>query len=356
MSARIGVDAARATLAAIFTLAGFAKLRDGRGLSDSLAEFGLPAPIARAFGAVLPLAELVCGICLMTNRWAVAGACAAVVLLVLFTGGIALNLWRGGAPKCRCFGQMSASPVSWLTVLRNVALLLIAVAIASHADPIPEDGFLFSGISPQALWGSSIGALALLLAASVWFLFRLLEQNGRLFLRLDAIEAKLVDREPELGLRTGHPAPRFALRSVDGSETSLASFEATRPILLLFTEPNCGACEVLQPELALWQRQHSTRITIVPISRGDPEANRRTISEYGIRNVLLQVDREVAQAYSITATPSGVLVMNGRIASHVTPGAVAIRALVSRIVRQANLDATTPLGSPGEGGEEFLST
>ena len=68
------------------------------------------------------------------------------------------------------------------------------------------------------------------------------------------------------------------------------------------------------------------------ISRGTPEENRAKSAEHGLTDVLLQDDREVAESYQATITPSAVLVQpDGTIGSPVAIGADAIAQLVARI-------------------------
>jgi thiol-disulfide isomerase/thioredoxin len=101
-------------------------------------------------------------------------------------------------------------------------------------------------------------------------------------------------------------------------------------VVLFFSEPGCGACDDILPELGRWQREFADVLTIVPISRGDVKVNRAKSAEHKLRNMLLQADREVAQAYLVEGTPSAVLIVDGRIGSPLAVGADAIRALMGR--------------------------
>src|SRR5437879_6564243 len=117
---------ARLLLAAVFAVAGIAKLFDFRGSRKSMGNFGVPEFLAGPVAALLPLAELACAAALISQAWAWWGASGAAALLVVFVAGIGVNLARGRTPDCHCFGQLSSSPVSWKTLLRNVVLLSIA--------------------------------------------------------------------------------------------------------------------------------------------------------------------------------------------------------------------------------------
>jgi thiol-disulfide isomerase/thioredoxin len=103
--------------------------------------------------------------------------------------------------------------------------------------------------------------------------------------------------------------------------------------MLVFTDPNCGPCTALFPEVGRWQAEHHNELTIALISRGGSEENRAKAQEYGLTNILLQTDWEVSEAYRIGGTPSALLVRpDGTIGSPVAGGAEAIRALVTQVL------------------------
>jgi peroxiredoxin len=171
-------------------------------------------------------------------------------------------------------------------------------------------------------------------ALQFWFSLHLLRQNGRLMLRLDALESKLgqpAAEVPRPGLPVNSAAPDFLLTAMDGETVTLAALsEIGKPLVLVFSEPDCSMCDLLLPELAKWQREFRDRIWIGLISRGGVEANRAKTKQARVENLLLQKDREVASAYRVEGTPSAVLVTGGLIASPLAEGADAIRELVSR--------------------------
>jgi thiol-disulfide isomerase/thioredoxin len=129
----------------------------------------------------------------------------------------------------------------------------------------------------------------------------------------------------------GTPAPGFELPNLADAQTSLSDLMAPNaPTMLVFSDPGCGPCNALMPEVARWQQEHAGKLTIAVISRGDLEANRSKAGQHGVRNVLLQKNREVAESYETRGTPSAVLVRpNGTIGSSVAAGAEAIRGLVA---------------------------
>jgi peroxiredoxin len=174
-----------------------------------------------------------------------------------------------------------------------------------------------------------------------------MQQNGRLLSAFDLLESRLKTVEERLGidapllsegvvpggLAVGERAPAFALSGLDAGETTLDALRATgKRVVLLFTDPACGPCTALLPDVSRWQQVHAADATIVLVSRGSEDANRAKRTEFGVTNVLVQENREVAEAYRAAGTPSAVLVRpDGTIGSPVVAGAEGIRQLVESL-------------------------
>jgi thiol-disulfide isomerase/thioredoxin len=116
--------------------------------------------------------------------------------------------------------------------------------------------------------------------------------------------------------------------------------------MLLFTDPNCGPCNALLPEVGRWQEEHSEKLTVALISRGEVEENRTKAQEHALQNILLQEDWEVSERYQVGGTPSAVLVgPEGKVNSSVASGPDAIRGLVAPLLRpQAPIPVTKKVG------------
>lgn len=118
----MAATAARLVLAAVFLGAGIAKL-SVRGWARSTAgALKLPFRVTQS----TPWLELLVGAGLVAGvRLA---PVAALGLLLAYTGVLLVALANadGAAPPCACFGR-AARPITWTTVLRNVALIAIAL-------------------------------------------------------------------------------------------------------------------------------------------------------------------------------------------------------------------------------------
>jgi peroxiredoxin len=350
---------ARLLLASVFALAGVAKLADRAGSKQAIVDFGVSALLASPLTILLPLCELVVAVALIPTPTAWWGAVGALALLLLFAMGIVLNLARGHKPDCHCFGQIHSAPAGWKTLARNGLLAAVAgVVVWQGYDSVGPSAASWAGtLSITQLVALIMGLVVLgLLGAQWWFLVHLLRQNGRLLLRLEALEESVAQSGGAApssnggsasGLAVGTQAPAFSLSGLYGETLTLeALLSADKPVMLIFTDPNCAPCNALLPEIGRWQQEHTEKLTVALISRGEPEENRTKTSEHGVRHVLLQEDWEVAEAYQIKGTPSAVVVMaDGKVGSSVTSGEEAIRSIVAHLVRpQAPIPVSKKVG------------
>jgi len=326
----------RLILSGTFAVAGFTKLKDPQGTRQSFLDFGAPASIAGPAARLLSLAELLCAAAILPARLALWGAAGTLFLLIVFIAAISNSLAHGRRHACHCFGQLDAKPIGWTTIARNAVLAIIAAAVIFGARGRHLPGFR-SWLSSLDRFETAVVAffiaLATLAALWAWSVVHLLRQNGRLMLRLEAIEVDLGLRPapPEPGLPVGTPAPHFRVAALDGGIVTLDALRRlNETLLLIFVEPGCPGCDALMPDMAKWQRVYEGRFTIAVISRGSLESNRAKAAEHGIQNFLMQVGEETSHAYQAEGTPTAVLVRKGRIASHVAGGPDAIHALVEK--------------------------
>ena len=308
---RVSLLAARFFLATIFTIASLTKLIDRTGLRRTLEAFGIPTPLASPLGILLPLVELVIASTLLPSISARWGAAGALALLIVFMGGIVFNLAHGRTPECRCFGRLSAAPIGKATLSRNIALAAISGFIIWGGPGVNVTDWSDSLANDQLL-GLSVGLLMLaLLAAQGWFLFHLFQQNGRILLKLDALEAQLAGsvrgtrpRGHSAGLTVGTPAPDFKLNDLQGKMVTLESLRAAgKPLILIFSDPRCSSCTSLLPEIGTWQFDHGDKLTIAIISTGMAEASQSKAAEHSPALILLQNQGEVSDRYQVVTVP-----------------------------------------------------
>ncbi len=347
---------ARIVLAVTFLVSSVGKFLDLKGSRKAMRDFGLPEPLAGPASIGLPIVELITALLLIPTSTAWWGAILSFLLLAAFVGGIGYNMAKGRAPDCHCFGQIHSEPAGPRTLIRNGLLGIVALFIILFGT----DRWSFSyGSAGASLLGwvgdlstfeiiATILFIALIAAVAAigYILVHLLGQNGRVLLRLDAIEAGQQNgaaagiaaaptaaavAAPAPGLAVGTVAPAFKLEGLFGETQTLDAIRSNGlPTMVLFTDPTCGPCNALLPDVGKWQRENIGKLNIAVITSGTADDNKAKVSEHGISTVLLQQNRSVSNEYKAIGTPSAVLIdRSGKIASPVSGGGEAIRALLA---------------------------
>ena len=309
---------ARLCLAAVFFVAGVAKLADRSGTRQALSDFDVPHRLADPLLLLLPAAELAAATALLfptTARW---GAAGSLVLLALFVVGLTRVLRRGEAPDCHCFGQVHSKPASWVTVARNLVLALPAAYVVL-AGPGPSLASWVADTDATDLWLIATGALATLTATTSFLLWR---ENRRL--------RSTGGREVTSLRQIGALAPHFTLPSTTGRAVSLQDLLADdRACLLTFVHPGCGPCKALLPELARWHDTITERLALTLITAVKATEAEKLAREHALSDVLIDEQSTVSHAYGATAVPSAVLVASdGTVRSTLVAGPVAIESLI----------------------------
>src|SRR5262245_52745404 len=122
------------------------------------------------------------------------------------------------------------------------------VPLLSFSMPSPPPGASTSMI--EIIFGVVLPWL--LVAVGCWLFYQLVRQNGRILLRLQALEERLGQlgaapaAAPPVALPAGTPAPDFELPDLAGGHRALAQFRG-RPVLLIFFNPQCGFCTQMAP-------------------------------------------------------------------------------------------------------------
>jgi thiol-disulfide isomerase/thioredoxin len=289
------------------------------------------------------------------------------MLLFAFTAAISLALARGARPACRCFGRVSARPVGWPTLARNALLMLVAASLllaGPGTSLVPLVSWTTSLSVAERVAAGVAGLNLLLLAALGWLFVQLLQQNGRILMRLEGLNGQAGSGAagrhlpPAPGLPVGSPAPVFVARDMEGRAHTLGELgDGGRPFLLVFSNPECGPCRALLPEVAAWQTDYAATVAVVLVSEGTPEANRGDVERAGVRRLWLQDGREVAEAFQAYGTPTAVLVeRDGRIGAALAVGADAIRELLHSTVRARRSGGATTREAAVSVGEAEVST
>jgi len=333
----------RLLLSGLFLVAGVTKLLGGLANSrKSLADFGVPKWLVGPASIVLPIAEVCTALLLFPTFSAQLAAISAFALLLIFNAAIATNLIMGRNPNCNCFGQLHSSPIKWTNFGRNCVLAALA-GFAAWQIPRHPSLSLFQAVQGLSAKELAVVVLAVLglaaIAVETFLLLHTLRQNGRLLLRIEALEAKaalgqqpqMPARMPLQGLPIGTKAIPFDLPRANGGRATLDGLLSEgKPLLLISTDPNCGPCNALMPEVASWQKSLADELSVVLLSHGRNADNRAKVAEFGLANVVVEKEHKIAEKYHAIGTPTAVLIRaDGTIGSPAMGGADAIRKIVA---------------------------
>jgi uncharacterized membrane protein YphA (DoxX/SURF4 family) len=325
---------ARLALAAIFAVAGVAKLLDREGTRETLVQFGLPSRLAPGAAFALPAVELVAAGLLVPAATARAGAVLALALLLVFLVAIGRSLARGEQPDCNCFGAIHSEPIGRWILVRNLGLGAVAVALVATG---PGEG-LAGALDGGTVFAVAAALAGVLLLGLTWFTWELFRQNGRLLTRVRALEETTgapptftLPGPPDKigGLALGDLVPDLTLATPNGGFQSLrelATSSAT-PVALVFTSPGCTGCDQLTDRMPALRDELGGALEPVLLVNGHGPHVAAT-AERGL-SVLVQEDREAIFAFAVGAVPAAVVVDGeGRIASPTAMGPDAVEELL----------------------------
>jgi uncharacterized membrane protein YphA (DoxX/SURF4 family) len=124
----------RIFLGALFIYASWDKILDPAAFAAVITNYQiLPAMLVNVTALVLPWLELVCGICLVLNRWTRGSALIVLVLMVVFLAALGSSAYRGIDIACGCFTLTGEAPKNmWGYLARDVALLALAITLLIH--------------------------------------------------------------------------------------------------------------------------------------------------------------------------------------------------------------------------------
>ena len=332
-------------LAAVFVIAGLAKLRYRARTRADLGELGLPHWALSAGSIGLPAVEIATAALLVIEPLTTLGVACALGLLATFTGVIAINLWRGRRPACACFGALSHARIGAGTLARNILLMAVGgvLLLPPSATPVAYNALL---ISSTVIFTASLilGCVSVILFLA-WWVFQLWRQQGRLLLRIEQLEQLTqhshqrsasaeasepisLPRPPEFA---GQPAPALTLHDVTGQRIDLASSRGTATVLL-FLDSTCRHCQPLLSRLRTWRPAASMAPRMILILVG------QQTQAHAFAPGSVVVDGEgpsAMEAFGILGTPSAVAIdSDGVVAEPAARGYAAVAQLLDRLTPQ----------------------
>lgn len=127
----------RVLLGFIFVYSGISKLTDLAGFAEAIDNYRiLPRVAVNGFAIVLPWAEVIAGICLLSGILLRGGAMLITTLLIIFTVSVLAGIVRGIDITCGCSTPFAtASRIGFAKLVENVVLLAGALAVFFFGTP-----------------------------------------------------------------------------------------------------------------------------------------------------------------------------------------------------------------------------
>jgi len=195
--------------------------------------------------------------------------------------------------------------------------------------------------------------LLLLILVSVWAgFYQLVKQQGRMLLRLDALEhgAHAADHDSAApgesveveGLPSGTPFPAFEFPDLFGKIHTLEEFRGRR-LLLINWSFDCGFCEAIVGDLAgLEAGLKKQNAQIVLLASGAESSNRSHAVSHGLKALILLSKDHQPQPFEQQGTPVAYFLdEQARVAAPFASGADQVVAL-ARSIANSGTEATEP--------------
>lgn len=122
--------AVRLLVGGVFLWAGLQKLPYPFEFLDTVYQYKMLGPTSGlVLALLLPVGEIVVGMCLLLNVWTGGGILMASVLSMIFVAVQTLVIIRGDSVDCGCFGSGfgAQTTIGWWTLLRTALLAGLAI-------------------------------------------------------------------------------------------------------------------------------------------------------------------------------------------------------------------------------------
>jgi hypothetical protein len=282
--------------------------------------------------------ELLAAGLLLAPRTLRIGSALGAALIVTVTVLAAIAVARGRRPTCACFGQRDARLIGAGTFVRNFVLLALAASTLVASAP----RFWWEGVATISLTSIAvICAFGLVALVLFWIVAELMRQQGRLLLRIEALERQAANRRDASLTPERLPAPRelpdVLVVDESGLERKVAEMQLPgEPTLLVFTDEDCTTCQTLLPGLLASMGDGSLGVDVALVSR--------QVVSHSPARVFADPGGAAADAFGIVGVPSAVFVDSaGRMPYAVAAGPPAISALLAACRDHAR----TPLAAYG---------
>ncbi len=122
-------------MAGFFLVFAFFKLLDIRAFADAYAGYDLLAARWRGWGLVYPFVELALGIAYLSNFYPALTHWVTIVVMGFSAIGVIRAVMNKNQIQCACLGTVFKLPMSTVTIVEDVGMVLMAAAMLIAANP-----------------------------------------------------------------------------------------------------------------------------------------------------------------------------------------------------------------------------
>ncbi len=121
----------RVILGGLFLFSGVVKFFGLKRFALIIASYGmLPRQLVKPFAYTLPFAETIVGLWLLSNQALQWSGLAALILLIISTGGVlGALIKKKRMENCGCYGVLVKVPLSWKKFVENIFWIALAVVL-----------------------------------------------------------------------------------------------------------------------------------------------------------------------------------------------------------------------------------
>ncbi len=159
--------------------------------------------------------------------------------------------------------------------------------------------------------------------------------SGWLWISRVPVDAQQMARIPQPAI--GHPAPDFALTTLDGQPIALADL-AGKPVVLNFWATWCGPCRRELPSLQAAADRYGDDVLIVGVDQAEnPQTVQRYVDELGLSFLIpMDTDSRVGQRYNVGGLPTTYFIDPGGTIRYVWMGemnSVTLAEGIAKVLR-----------------------
>lgn len=112
-----------------FVAFSFFKMLDLNGFADAYSGYDLIAGRWYGYGFIYPFIELGLGVMFLVGAWPVFTSSATLAVMTISTIGVVNSVIRGRDIQCGCLGTMFDLPMSTVTIVEDVTMVLMAIGM-----------------------------------------------------------------------------------------------------------------------------------------------------------------------------------------------------------------------------------